>query len=133
MKKDLASIELNFLVQELQSLVDARIDQIFQPQTKEILLIFHKSGTGKLMLRILPNFMFITKTKGENPQSPPRFCTILRKHLGSARIKSIQQLDSERIVQITFTTKESEFHLFIELFSKGNTILTDKDLKIISP
>ncbi len=133
MKKDLASIELKFLVEELQVLLDARIDQIFQPQTKEVLLIFHKSGEGKLMLRILPNFMFLTRSKGENPQSPPKFCTILRKHLSGARIASIAQLGAERIVDIVLASKNASYHLFIELFSKGNIILTDDKLKIISP
>ncbi len=50
MKNELNFLELHFLVKELQDIVGARVDKIYEPDG--FLLQIHKSGAGKLFLRI---------------------------------------------------------------------------------
>lgn len=134
MKKQLSSMDLYFLVKEFQHLIGGKMDQIYQNEKEELTLQFHVTGHGKQMLKIfLPSMLYITKYKGTYPQTPPGFCTFLRRRLKNARIQEIKQIDFERILELTFSTKDDTFHLIIELFSDGNVILCNEDYKIISP
>lgn len=134
MKQELSSLELHYLVQELQVLDGAKIDQIYQPSKEELLLIFHSPSRGKAMLYIAPGkWLYLTHHKQHMPERPHGYCLYLRKHLRNARVVEIRQIDNERIVDIHLSTKDNKYHLFIELFMKGNVILTDIDGTILSP
>lgn len=128
MKKELSSIEIRFLVKELQYLSCTKVDQIYQPGAKEILIQIHITNKGRALLRILlPNFMWISAMKQEMPDKMSNFCSFLRKHLENSRIMKIEQYESERIVKIEFE-KQEKYELYIELFSKGNIILCKNNI-----
>lgn len=133
MKQEITSLELHYLVKELQQLVGARIDKIFEQSDdkREFLFVFHKTGAGKSMLRIkLPGIVYLTESKQAFPDTPPGFCVFLRKHLGNSRIKEIRQHGFERILEIVFDTKEGDAILVCELFSKGNMILIEENRRV---
>ncbi|MBW3002130.1 NFACT family protein [Candidatus Woesearchaeota archaeon] len=133
MKKELSSVEIKYLVDEFQQLLDGKIDKIYQPAKKELLFSLHIPRIGKKMLRvILPGFIWLTETKPEMPEKMLGFCGVLRKYLSSARLRKVEQIGSERIIKLEFETKESKYDLILELFSKGNAILCQKG-KIIQP
>ncbi|MBI2147489.1 NFACT family protein [Candidatus Woesearchaeota archaeon] len=138
MKQEISSLELKHIVSDLQSLVGGKIDKVYQPTRDELLLIVHVSGKGRLMLRIVPGkWLYLTTIKPANPEKPFGYCLYLRRRLKNARVVSIDQLESERIVDIHLQVKEKDkefkYHLFVELFMKGNVILTDLDGVILSP
>ncbi len=122
------ALDIFFMVKELQSILDAKIDKIYQKEN-EFIFSLHKKG--KILLRIRPDAIFLSNYKFVN-ETPPSFCMFLRKFLNQARIKQIRQKGFERIVEITLNKKQ-EFILIVELFSKGNIILCDSDLNIIRP
>lgn len=126
MKTSLSSLELHALVNEWQFLVGSRVDNIYHAAKKDFLFVFFVPSKGKFFLRVaLPSAMFLTAAK-EEAGEPSSFCMFLRKHLTGAVVKEITQINSERIVKLKFQ-KEKETGLIIELFSRGNLILTDKD------
>ena len=84
MKKELSSIDLIYIVKEIQELVNAKIDQIYQASKKDVILQLHVTGKGKQLLRIMPGFVYIAKQKPEMPEKLIGFCTILRKYLGNS-------------------------------------------------
>lgn len=134
MKTGLSSIELRFVVTELQDLVGSKIDKIFQPSKTIVYLQLFKTGAGKKVLSIrLPSFMYLTGFKEESPAKIMGFCATLRKYLQNARLASIRQVPSERIVEFRFEAKDEVFILIAELFSKGNMLLCREDLTIILP
>ncbi|MFC1690559.1 NFACT family protein [Nanoarchaeota archaeon] len=133
MKEELSSLELKYIVEEMQPLLDGKIDKVFQPDKKELLLQIHKTGLGKKFIRITPKFIYLASSKIEVPLKPPGFCSYLRKKLGNARIREIQQKDFERIVIVVLETKDLKYNLVIELFNKGNVILCDENFLILSP
>ncbi len=47
MKKNLAALELSYVVKELDVLIDAKLDKIYHPDKKTLLLQFHITGYGK--------------------------------------------------------------------------------------
>jgi predicted ribosome quality control (RQC) complex YloA/Tae2 family protein len=131
MKKSLSSLEIHYLIEELKILLDQRVDKIYNPEKKELLIQFHVTGKGKKMLRITDSFMYLVGEK-EDASEPSGFCMFLRKQLGNSRLRKISQLESERIVEMVFETKQGERSLIIELFAPGNTIITDEKHLILS-
>lgn len=123
------------VVHELQQkLTGGRIDRIYQPSVDEIILQI-RNGREKYRLFISSNpshaGIYLLEEKDTNPQNPPAFCMLLRKHMQSARIRSIRQVDSERIVEIdTDAVNELGFavnhRLTVEIMGKhSNIILID--------
>ena len=132
MKKQLASLELFYLIKEFNNYIGSKVDQIYQ-NNNEFTFQMHKTNFGKFMIKIsLPSLIYISKYKGEQPEKPPGFCTFLRKKLKNARLTEIKQLDFERIINFVFSTKDDEFNLIVELFAEGNVIFCNKEMKIIS-
>ncbi|HLC51748.1 MAG TPA: NFACT family protein [Candidatus Nanoarchaeia archaeon] len=128
-KKSLASLEIAAIVTELQFLINGKVSQIYH-QNREILLQLHAAGQGKQLLKIVPGKLLCLTNDKNAPLRPSGFCMQLRKYLDNAFIKGIYQKHSERIVVFEFE-KTDDFYLIIELFSKGNVVLTDKNLVII--
>lgn len=133
MEKNVTSLDLHYLVNEFDILVNSKLDQAYQPKKKEILLQFHIRNTGKKILRILlPDFICLADFK-EEQKEPMEYCKILRKYLSNTILKKISQIDFERILELHFQGKDENYILIIELFSKGNLILCKSDYTIISP
>jgi len=132
MKKNLAALELSYVVKELGVLIDAKLDKIYHPCKQVILLQFHITSIGKKILRIsVPDYLYLTDYKGKSPENPSGFCMVLRKNLEQSRLIAIKQLGSERIVELLFE-KNEKHKLFIELFSTGNIVLCKEDGTITS-
>ena len=131
MKSNIASLELHYLVKELQSLIDSKVDNIYNPKKEELILQLHIPNKGKQLLRIISGKFLYIASKKQPSQEPSQFCMFLRKHLDNSRLRSIKQLNSERIVEFLFEKQEKK-KLIIEFFGKGNIILCDIDGTILS-
>ena len=133
MKSDLSSLELNYLVKELEVLVGGKLEQLYQLGRDEFTMQLHVPSIGKSILRIIiGKMMYLASSKTPAPETPPSFCIYLRKKLKNARIKSIGQLGFERIVEFVFETKDAQLRLIFELFSKGNVVLCNEEGIILS-
>ena len=73
---------------------------------------------------------FFTEYKGAFT-APNKLCLTLRKFLNNARLRKIEQIGFERILEFTFESKQGFFYLIIELFSTGNILLCRNDYSII--
>lgn len=132
--QQITGFELKQLTDELQILVDSKVDKIYMLSRKDLVFNMHKTAVGKMSIRIvLPNLLYLTKKKFSAPEVPHGYCMFLRKYIGNARLRSISMVGSERILDLHFETKDGKYHLFLEFFDKGNAILTDDDLMIKSP
>ena len=129
------------VTQELkQQLTGAKIEKIQQPERDEILLSL-KIGreTKKLLLSAKANSarLGITRLEKENPQTPPMFCMLLRKHLTGGRIESVSQLSFERAVDIEISCRNelgdlTVRHLICEAMGRNsNIIFLDENRRII--
>ena len=131
--KQLVSLEIYHIVRELQVLLGGKVSKVYQPDDKEIVIDFHKTGLGKRLLRIIPGLaIYLTTKKRPNPDAQLGFSKLLRKRLTNTRIESITQKDFERIVELKFKSKEGSYILIAEFLPNGTLILCHPDYKIIS-
>ena len=137
----LDGIAISALCHELnEKLSGGRIDKIHQPERDELIISVRTfGGAYKLLICANPSYprIHITNSQKENPEKPPMFCMLMRKHLLNGRLLSIAQPDLERAVIFTFSSMNEmgdicELHLICELLSQSaNVILTDENHKII--
>jgi predicted ribosome quality control (RQC) complex YloA/Tae2 family protein len=132
-KKDFTSFDLYAMVHELKDkLVDARVNNVYQLDSKTLLFKLHKVNEPPIRLVLeAGRRMHLTSYSLEKPQSPPAFCMTLRKYLPGAWISNVEQYEFERIVTFQFRAKEVTLRLVLELFGEGNIILTEENGKIL--
>lgn len=132
--KSMSNVDIHTIIKELnKELVDARIDKAYQPANDTIRIKIRKAGEGRKDLVIQAGVrIHLTDYPQPNPTIPPNFPMLLRKHLSGGSITSIKQHNFDRILEINVQKKE-QYTIIVELFSKGNVILLDKDKNIISP
>ncbi|MBR1659799.1 MAG: NFACT family protein [Oscillospiraceae bacterium] len=131
----LDSIAIRALTSELRSrLTGGRVDKVQQPERGSVLLSLHAPGGNcRLLLCGDPGAarLHLTEARFENPDQPPMFCMLLRKHLSGARITAVEQPERERIVWLEFDGRdelgiERKKRLIVEMIGRGtNLILTD--------
>lgn len=56
----------------------------------------------------------------------------MRKHLKNKRLENLSQLGTDRIIDLQFGTGEAAYHIILELYDRGNIILTDHELIILN-
>ena len=127
---------LHHMVEELRrEVVNGRIQKINQPFEQELVLqIRSNRQSHRLLLSAHPVFgrIQLTHTTFENPAQPSTFIMVLRKYLQGALIESIEQVENDRIVEITVSNKNEigdhiQATLIIEIMGKhSNILLVDK-------
>lgn len=56
----------------------------------------------------------------------------MRKHLNNKRLEKLTQLGVDRVVDFQFGTGEAAYHVILELYDRGNIILTDYNWIILN-
>ncbi|KJQ58394.1 Rqc2 family fibronectin-binding protein FbpA [Streptococcus gordonii] len=127
---------LHHMTEELRrELVGGRIQKINQPFEQELVLqIRSNRQSHKLLLSAHSVFgrVQLTETTFENPAIPNTFIMVMRKYLQGAVIEAIQQVENDRILEISVSNKNEigdsvAVTLVIEIMGKhSNIILLDK-------
>ncbi|WP_217592346.1 NFACT family protein [Cohnella sp. GbtcB17] len=136
----LDGIVVRALVHELEEIVGARIAKIYQPTENEVVLHIRGQGFGrKLLLSAHPSMprLHYTEQPWANPQEPPMFCMLLRKHCEGGIIEAVRQLGAERIVEIDVRHRDelgdlSLKRLVLEIMGRhSNLVLLDPATGIV--
>ena len=132
MPQDAFTLRLNAI--ELDAaLTGGRINRISQPGREEVSMVIY---TGKRTVKLILNAnasdcgIYFSEDERENPLIAPNFCMLLRKHLQSAEITSIEQVGFERILALHFKCvsdfSSCERILYAEIMGKySNLLLTE--------
>ena len=86
-----------------ERIVPGKIEKVYQPGPDDLLVHIHtQRGNVRLFLSCNSQSARVCLTEGSytNPDQPPTFCMLLRKHLQGGRITAVRQKDSERIIEI---------------------------------
>lgn len=96
---------LHAVKSELMPLIGGRVEKIHQPSREEVIIsIRTRSGSKKMYISANAGSarVHITENSVDNPQTPPMFCMLLRKRLGSGKLIDIRQDGLERILFLDF-------------------------------
>ncbi|MBQ7407481.1 MAG: NFACT family protein [Clostridia bacterium] len=133
MRAVLSEIEAQF--------IDAKVERVLQPQQDELDLVLRSRGeTKRLVFNVGPNAprMQLSAQSKENPLKAPMFCMQMRKHLGGARLLSVEQPGFDRIAKIHFSAYDemgypTSLCLICEIMGKyANLILANGEGKIVT-
>ncbi len=127
MKEEMSSVDIRYVVRELQWLVGSRVDKVYHDKDEIRIKLRTKEGRADLILQAGKRFHLTSYVK-EAPKSPSSFTMLLRKHLGGGFIDAIEQHQFDRIVKI----RVGDYTLIGELFRKGNIVLVDSDNRIVA-
>ncbi len=128
--------------------VGARVEKLFQPSKDSLILNLRldrdRAKEGEQNRRLLidcgttsPRICF-TENEFENPKTPPMLCMLLRKHLTSAKIIEIKQLGFERVIEITFESRDelgylSNKYIYAELMGKfSNLVFCNAEKRVVA-
>ncbi|WBW50405.1 NFACT RNA binding domain-containing protein [Peptoniphilus equinus] len=133
-------IMLRGITHDLQSLINKKIEKIYQVSKDKIILVFRIDGEKKKLLldvsSATPRIHF-TDVDFNNPTTPPTFCMLLRKHLEGFKVTGVEQVAMDRILFIHVMSRdELQFEvartLVVELMGKhSNIILIDGKTHVI--
>ena len=117
-----------------------KIDKINMPERDRVVITVRTLGKNqKLLLCANANHPRVQMTDViyPNPDVPPMFCMLLRKHITGGKITSVEQLSFERAIKFSFSVT-NEFleretkSLVLEILGRqSNIILLDSDDRII--
>lgn len=138
----LDGVYLSLIKKELESvLIGSRVDKIHQPSRDSIVITLRTQGFGSRKLMFSSSAgtarVHLTEREPENPQVPPMFCMLLRKHLSSGKLIAIRQDGFERILFFDFeATDEFGDRVVLTLASEimgrcSNILLISQDGRII--
>ncbi len=129
----LAAAELN------ETLTDARIAKIFEPTRDELVLTLRtRTETYSLLLSARSGSarVCLTKESFENPDTPPSFCMLMRKHLAGGRLLGVRMEPGDRIVYFDFLCTNEMGDLVTnilcaELMGRYSNLVLVRDGKIV--
>ncbi|ASJ00441.1 ribosome rescue protein RqcH [Thermococcus gorgonarius] len=127
MKEEMSSVDIRYVVRELQWLVGSRVDKVYHDGDEIRIKLRTKEGRADLILQAGKRFHLTSYVK-EAPKQPSSFTMLLRKYLGGGFIDAIEQHQFDRIVKI----RAGDYTLIGELFRRGNIVLVDSENRIIS-
>lgn len=56
----------------------------------------------------------------------------MRKHLKNKRLESLTQIGVDRMIDLQFGSGEVAYHVILELYDRGNIVLTDHEMTILN-
>ena len=123
-----------------ETIQGGRINKIYQISKYELLFTV-RANRQNYMLLISCHPMYariqLTSLDYPTPESPNPLTMLFRKILEGGYIKTIEQIDLDRILKITFATRNElgdyiEYYMYIEIMGKhSNIILVNSEEKIV--
>jgi predicted ribosome quality control (RQC) complex YloA/Tae2 family protein len=124
----LSSVDVRALVAEFSCLRGAKFETVYGVGTGFVFRFYAKKHIDLYVEP--PKWVYLTKKEEDaNPATP--FISQLRSHLDGGTVLDVLQPGFTRVIQFIVRKKELIFHLFFELFDKGNIILTDSSNTIL--
>ncbi|KFD47182.1 hypothetical protein M514_11951 [Trichuris suis] len=132
MKSRFTNIDVFAIVNDLQSLVGMRVNNVYDIDHKTYLIRLVKSDFKAMLLFESGVRIHTTEFGWSKNILPSSFSMKLRKHLRQKRLEVVRQVDQDRIVDFEFGSGEFTYHVIVELYDRGNVVLTDREYIILN-
>ncbi len=131
---ELSGIELRYLVNEIRSRVTSGyyVSGVNAITKSSLLLRLHHPTQEDIMLVVSVRGIWITRLKFK-PVEENKIEGIAQKEIERAKIESMEQAGSERIVSIKFRHPDGKVRVAVcEFFGDGNIAICDENMQIIA-
>ncbi|KAK1012271.1 hypothetical protein LTS01_001049 [Friedmanniomyces endolithicus] len=130
MKQRFSSLDVRVIAHELWGrLVSLRLANIYDLSSRIFLLKFAKPDHREQLLIDSGFRCHLTEFARATAAAPSQFVARLRKFLRTRRVTKVQQIGTDRVIEIQFS--DGLYRLFLEFYAGGNVVLTDADLTIL--
>ncbi|KAK1818702.1 hypothetical protein LTR12_006887 [Friedmanniomyces endolithicus] len=130
MKQRFSSLDVRVIAHELSGrLVSLRLANIYDLSSRIFLLKFAKPDHREQLLIDSGFRCHLTEFARATAAAPSQFVARLRKFLRTRRVTKVQQVGTDRVIEIQFS--DGLYRLFLEFYAGGNVVLTDADLTIL--
>src|ERR671933_2464042 len=130
---ELSGIELHYVVKEIKNMIKEYYISNINAVTKDSFLFrLHHPNKPDVMLVISTRGIWLTRLKFKQIEEND-LINILKAEVERAKIESIEQRGSERIVSTKFNHMDGKGRVIIgEFFGQGNIILCDENMLILA-
>ncbi|CAH2983554.1 unnamed protein product [Chilo suppressalis] len=132
MKNRFNTYDIICMVTELQSLIGMRVNQVYDIDNRTYVIRLQRSEEKSVLLLESGNRFHTTQFEWPKNVAPSGFTMKLRKHLKNKRLEALTQLGVDRIVDLQFGSGEAAYHVILELYDRGNIVLTDYEWTILN-
>ena len=130
MKQRFSSLDVKIIAHELSaSLVSLRCSNIYDLSSRIFLIKFAKPDNREQLIIDSGFRCHLTSFARATAAAPSPFVARLRKFLRTRRVTAVQQIGTDRVIEIQFS--DGSYRLFLEFYAGGNIILTNNDLDIL--
>lgn len=132
MKARFSTLDIISILEELQQYVGMRVNQVYDIDNKTYLIKLQQPDKKVVLLIESGTRLHTTEFDWPKNPAPSGFSMKLRKHINNKRLESIKQVGVDRVVDIQFGSGEAAYHLILEMYDRGNLVLTDHEYKILN-
>ncbi|XP_026330598.1 nuclear export mediator factor NEMF homolog, partial [Hyposmocoma kahamanoa] len=132
MKTRFNTYDIMCMVTELQSLIGMRVNQVYDIDNRTYVIRLQRSEEKSVLLLESGNRFHTTQFEWPKNMAPSGFTMKLRKHLKNKRLEKLSQLGIDRIIDLQFGSGEAAYHVILELYDRGNIVLTDCNWTILN-
>jgi predicted ribosome quality control (RQC) complex YloA/Tae2 family protein len=123
------NVALSAIVSELSDFVGSTIQEVRQPDEHTVTIKLYQRGMeGVFLLSVHPQFAraHFTTRRLPNLPTPPVLCATLRSRLIGCQLVGVEQIASDRVLVLSFSSEEEPHRLVTELMGKhSNMMLLD--------
>ncbi|XP_076284516.1 nuclear export mediator factor NEMF homolog Clbn [Lasioglossum baleicum] len=132
MKTRFNSYDIVCTITELQKLIGMRVNQVYDIDHRTYLIRLQRSEEKHVLLLESGNRIHTTAFEWPKNVAPSGFSMKMRKHLKNKRLESLAQIGVDRIIDLQFGSGEAAYHIILELYDRGNIVLTDHEMTILN-
>ncbi len=127
--RGVSALEISVITNGLNGFIGYRIDQFYEIDTNKFRMKLKGKENVVNLICSLPYTINKTEYMEKNEETTA-FSSQVRKLIDNSIIKEISQLDNDRII-IFSLEKSNKFNIIVELFGKGNFVITDDKMKVL--
>src|SRR5215472_11171372 len=131
---ELSGIELRYLIREIKTRITSEyyVSNIIAVTRESFLFRMHHSREPDIALMLSVRGIWLTRFKFAKVEES-ELINVIKPELERAKIESIQQSGTERIITIKFVHLDGKRRVIVaELFGIGNIILCDENMRILA-
>ncbi|XP_033735846.1 nuclear export mediator factor Nemf-like [Pecten maximus] len=132
MKSRFSTIDIAVGIKELQRFYGMRVVNVYDVDNKTYLIKLGRPEEKAVILIESGIRIHCTEFDWPKNMAPSGFSMKLRKHIKGRRLEAVTQLGVDRIVNLQFGSGDAAYHVILELYDRGNVVLTDFEFTILN-